>query len=611
MSIQTIVMNVVCFIWCLYFVGKSAENIKKKIIDNGAQNAVTIGVLFTFIGIAWSLYFFDTNPDTMAVNIQNFLDGMKTAFCTSIIGMLFGLYIKSRQIGVEQDSDKDALDSLKHLNRLNQLDELYSINGEIKNFQNTASYNNKAFLDAITSQSNMLNLRLSSISAQLQKQHDDLDLSSIKEFTKALTNISSDLNAFSQEQKNNSTNIKDSFESNISKLGDTLGKRIEILTKNMQAINHQQANTTSEISNDIAEMKRSTISFAKDMNNLLISTRDYQDKSLKNDESFATVMTNNTNSIIQMKESFDDFLKNMAENYSSELIHALNMSMDKLNTQLQTQFGENFKELNSAVKETVVWQENYKDIVNTSTEELKEINKIFKNFQDTMQKQFVENLAVLSNAIQQFTETTNTNKDAQQQLQEVTVTLNKCAVEGKQNTESMHEVIHKLNDLSDGIKENVSNAVDNTNKTIATQFENMIKQQSDRSLKYFNELKEEENAFEESIKKLNRKAFDVTTDVEQYLHDFNTTSKDIMKQVRLTLEAFNSDFDKCTKTELGSLKAIFEQLAKNTDLQQDKAIKQLAGTLGVITTRIIGDYNALINKIHDLDVLIQNEKEGR
>ena len=604
-------MNVVCFIWCLYFVGKSAENIKKKIIDNGAQNAVTIGVLFTFIGIAWSLYFFDTNPDTMAVNIQNFLDGMKTAFCTSIIGMLFGLYIKSRQIGVEQDSDKDALDSLKHLNRLNQLDELYSINGEIKNFQNTASYNNKAFLDAITSQSNMLNLRLSSISAQLQKQHDDLDLSSIKEFTKALTNISSDLNAFSQEQKNNSTNIKDSFESNISKLGDTLGKRIEILTKNMQAINHQQANTTSEISNDIAEMKRSTISFAKDMNNLLISTRDYQDKSLKNDESFATVMTNNTNSIIQMKESFDDFLKNMAENYSSELIHALNMSMDKLNTQLQTQFGENFKELNSAVKETVVWQENYKDIVNTSTEELKEINKIFKNFQDTMQKQFVENLAVLSNAIQQFTETTNTNKDAQQQLQEVTVTLNKCAVEGKQNTESMHEVIHKLNDLSDGIKENVSNAVDNTNKTIATQFENMIKQQSDRSLKYFNELKEEENAFEESIKKLNRKAFDVTTDVEQYLHDFNTTSKDIMKQVRLTLEAFNSDFDKCTKTELGSLKAIFEQLAKNTDLQQDKAIKQLAGTLGVITTRIIGDYNALINKIHDLDVLIQNEKEGR
>lgn len=64
-------------------------------------------------------------------------------------------------------------------------------------------------------------------------------------------------------------------------------------------------------------------------------------------------------------EEFREFAKTMAENNSKALIEALEQVIRDFNTQLNEQFGENFKQLNQAVGGLLTWQDNYREHVET------------------------------------------------------------------------------------------------------------------------------------------------------------------------------------------------------------------------------------------------------
>ncbi len=70
-------------------------------------------------------------------------------------------------------------------------------------------------------------------------------------------------------------------------------------------------------------------------------------------------------------QAFQEFGKTLAENNSKAFIEALNKTMKDFNQKLTEQFGENFKQLNIAVGRLLDWQENYKLIVESVTENLK------------------------------------------------------------------------------------------------------------------------------------------------------------------------------------------------------------------------------------------------
>jgi hypothetical protein len=62
----------------------------------------------------------------------------------------------------------------------------------------------------------------------------------------------------------------------------------------------------------------------------------------------------------QLKKSFDEFADKVSELGSKALIAALEKVIKDFNTQLNEQFGDNFKQLNSAVEKLVIWQQQYK-----------------------------------------------------------------------------------------------------------------------------------------------------------------------------------------------------------------------------------------------------------
>ena len=71
------------------------------------------------------------------------------------------------------------------------------------------------------------------------------------------------------------------------------------------------------------------------------------------------------------KEAFDK----IAKSSSDDLVNALKEVIKDFNAKINEQFGDNFKELNQAVGELLVWQKQYKEYIETSTETLAEITQ--------------------------------------------------------------------------------------------------------------------------------------------------------------------------------------------------------------------------------------------
>ena len=130
-----------------------------------------LGVLFTFIGIAYGLWNFNPSPAEMQNSVVNLLGGMTTAFFTSIIGMVFSLYLKNYQANAQknfsrnnfvkqnsniadliqylQQADAEKSTQIKHLEEVLQANNENVIR-ELKDFGKNLSENNaKIFIDAL------------------------------------------------------------------------------------------------------------------------------------------------------------------------------------------------------------------------------------------------------------------------------------------------------------------------------------------------------------------------------------------------------------------------------------------------------------------------------
>ncbi len=113
------------------------------------------------------------------------------------------------------------------------------------------------------------------------------------------------------------------------------------------------------------------------------------------------VTANQEKIISTLEKSLDAISKSANE----EIIIALEQVVNKFNENLTTQFGDNFKELNSAVKEMTTWQDNYKNHIKEYEESLSNVminlEKIseIKNEQEKNIENIINNLSTSSTDI--------------------------------------------------------------------------------------------------------------------------------------------------------------------------------------------------------------------
>ena len=91
----TIFLSAIIISWFIYVLPKFKSYIKENPFGDYEEPRffATLGVLGTFVGIAWGLFNFNPAPGEMQQSVMELLEGMRTAFVTSILGMLFSLIL--------------------------------------------------------------------------------------------------------------------------------------------------------------------------------------------------------------------------------------------------------------------------------------------------------------------------------------------------------------------------------------------------------------------------------------------------------------------------------------------------------------------------------------
>jgi len=115
-------------------------------------------------------------------------------------------------------------------------------------------------------------------------------------------------------------------------------------------------------------------------------------------------------------------LKPIKHDSRSETLEALEMIVSEFNHNLTEQFGDNFKQLNDAVKNMILWQENYKDHIGTTQNNLKQILtqlekvEVVKEEEKKAIEQLISNLSSSSNEVKNSLELSTSIVKEQMQL---------------------------------------------------------------------------------------------------------------------------------------------------------------------------------------------------
>ena len=552
----------------------------KGIVDNGPQYAVTVGVAFTFIGIIIALYNFKVdNVEEIRQSISAFLDGMKTAFITSIIGigfsLLIGIFTKSK---VEKRDKKTLTEHFKNIS---------DNTGTILTFLKDTSGSGE------------------SLKTSLDNLSKTLDGSSLGILKKELGNLSDVMKMYVDATKSSGEFLKTvsthlSEQSKVTAaLNETMSKSftlqmqaINSLSKSLEESQTKQVARLDAMNNSIAQMTAHSQKTYENSSAMLNETRNYQAASLANDREQMQILSENTKRIIEMRNAFDEFLNKMATVFSEQLINALNSSIKDLNDKLTEQFGDNFKQLNAAVVALKDWQENYKSTIEQTVGELNMMNTAFKNFTVEVAPVMAENNERLSKSAESLAETSNKNVDIQLRLMKT--------------SQNLFESVQATEKVADNLKDIHSTLVANQQEIltgIKNSFDNHTAQMITTTQTSMNNLRE-------SMNNLNDTTLKVSVDMSDKVKHFDESVEQAMNQIGMALDNFNTDFRDEIEKAMKNLQVSFETIAKATGEQGEVAVKNLAAVLGKITERMVTNYTTLVDRIEKVDEILASRRSA-
>lgn len=572
-----------------------------------ANFIATLGMIGTFWGIYWGLQ--DFNAENITDSIPTLLEGMKTAFMTSLVGMGVSLLLKSINSfrkNDENEIDKDSTEELlkeilkrdtQQATKLNStLEKLvnysYNINNHLIDLYTTISTNvnhTKAIADEIvkieTHQKN-LSVQIAEIEKNLKK-NNDLNLINYEK----IINYSYDINNY---LKNISTSISKELENakNIVATINSIATQQENIEAGVTKISNGISNIDRNIENlnlNVEEkgkaVKESLVNIEINQNYLQGTIDNYAKKADINIED----LINGLNSFAERNDihnqeligEFRDFAKTMAENNNKAFIQALNESMKDLNNQLTEQFGENFKELNRAVFKLVEWQENYKNTVIEVTETQKMIFTGIDKMKDDINS-FADTGAKIVIIAENLNDTiNNTNKQSAELNTHLTsmVELNKTATELIPNLLTINNRIAEDIEIFKNSLVTITNGV--TNSTIE------LSKMSDEV------IKESKNATNIYLENINLAVQDTINHLKEINNTLETTGVEITTKTTQQITTLNEELAEELRNNVTNIN-------RSLEVALNESLTSLGTQLATLSNKFVKDYEPLTERLKDI-----------
>ena len=576
-----------------------------------------LGVIGTFAGICIGLADFNSNEIEKSVPLL--LQGLKTAFWTSLIGTSLAVFFNvwySFKDKKDVDDEDDEIPLLKL-----QIKELQAISEKFNSFLDNQTINNdslKNLTDFFNNNENKNLKKFEEIKDELkvlnEKQEktnnfyessllklgilDDLNRKydkSVENFSLWNENISilkenSILNLEENKKLNSATTETLNKLESIEKINSDILIKLESIEKinsdtliKLESIEKIDGNALNKLEvlekinvdslaklESIEKINSDTLIKLESLEKINIDIVDKNSAIFENVEllldnfknykdEFSNFFKASESQSRELITAFKEFATYMAEENSKAFIEALNKTIKDFNNNLIESFGSNFKQLNEAVIKLVDWQEHYKETIESTTENQKVIFDSFTGIEKEL----------------------NTFSSETKNINSVVTELSTLTKESMEQHIKLNETLSVFSELNNHAKELIPNLVE-INNTI------------DNDIKTFNSYSNE------LIDNLNNFTNNLQNNFSQYIDDINRGVKgstdSIMGIMEESLKKIEDNFDKSLENTDLKLKETSENIFTGIEKFNSDFSNNMKNQLDTFITNN-ENYSAGINRL--------------
>lgn len=428
---------------------KGIERIIPYIYDSIPNVFTTIGVLGTFVGIYFGLRFFDV--ENITASIPTLLEGLKTAFTTSIWGISLSLVFgKLSQVVLRVAEKKQPPKPTDEITALQNINEnLTKLGSEIITVMQTL---NKSLVsdhdDSISTQIIRIRNQFSDLQATIEKQNETLNkvqqaLGGDNE-TSLLTQI--------QKLRAEQTEIAKETKKNVEWIVESMNSNNELISEKFDEFTVLLAKNNTEALVEV--MKRATEEFNAQMSSLVEKLVKENFQELNNSvQRMNTWQQQNKEMIEKLTDQFtkvaDDF------KITSSSIKEITINTDKL-----TNDNSHLKKLVEALQEVMIDDTKYQEIVFELTATVEILKKNTEAFDATTNKlndwvrnqmNFTDSVAKLLKRLEEIDRIKDINEifwdNTKKQLNEGVSVIEKASKRLSNDVENINEEFYeRLND---------------------------------------------------------------------------------------------------------------------------------------------------------------------
>lgn len=431
----------VCLI-CVYRFKKSDKLLEhRRIIEYFPTFVSTLGVLGTFFGITMGLIAFDSGD--LDKSIPGLLDGLKTAFFTSLAGMI-GSMVLSAIIGHKQDEKDGGVSDINQAagticQAVQQMSELTKTTiQELAEQMKAQEADRKTFYRTV-----------GDILAEL-KTSQALTVASLQGVKTSVDNSSSALDSLAIIQRGQSGTL-DSIKETSAAMVSSIGNLEEITANQTESIKSVQksSNEVSEFTHHVPEILDvlSGMSGTQDsINDQVQKLKDILDAEVDQIER----SMDKTNNLLERK--FDEFTELLKKSNTEALVEVMKKVTEEFQKQMNALINkliqENFDQLNKSVERLNQWQQENKEMIASLTRQYKEMADNFEATSTSLDrvKGDTESLVSEGGKLRQIVDALNEVIVQDEKFIKTAEHLQKTAELSQSNMESFDESTKSLNE---------------------------------------------------------------------------------------------------------------------------------------------------------------------
>lgn len=426
---------------------------KKRWIGQIPSMISTLGVLGTFIGITIGLYYFQTKD--LDNSIPLLLEGLKTAFMTSLAGM-FGSLVMSWYINSAFDSEEEGVSNMEDAVKQMRTEIVAGLKGlkdeskaekedihQMLLLMRETNNHNAHTANATTTMKELLANKAETfdkISSRLHsiKESEASTVTLLTEQNTLLTNIGGGNAGLIEEIR--STNI----------LLSTVAHRIRLIKETVEATDHrlgEMQDTQTAIAGIDEDINEKVGKLGNKLHEEVLEIEQSMDK---------------TNQLL--KEKFEEFAELLKKSNTEALVEVMKKVTEEFQKQMNALISklvkENFDQLNKSVERMNKWQQENKEIIKELTQQYKDMAQQFGQTGDTLHKVGTDTKALVGDGgkLQQLIKSLSAVLVEDKKFVEITKKLESTVELTKNNmtqfdasTKSLNEWVRKQRNFVDGV----------------------------------------------------------------------------------------------------------------------------------------------------------------